>query len=210
MLRPAGQTPLKGRKLNEDVTHMNNGIQPLFGAAAVRSATARFDFRPGEPFVRCRHLEPGRFHHDGGVGSRFAKQSARSEAPVLFVGDAGEDHITLQPAGACQFLNRTERSGNPRLHIERPSTVEPAVFDTSRKGILHTRYAHCVQMTVEHQGRPAAAPGKDSDDVEPARAGLHEPRLDSDAAQEFGDEASDGLLTSPTRYKRGVDGVDSH
>src|SRR5215203_1627585 len=116
----------------------------------MRCHAARLHLQPDEALMRYAKIEPSRFGDDCRVGAQAAYDVLDADRGELFVGNSSDDNVPSQ-VKCGGFTAGDHDSGEARLHVVRPTSMESVAFDARRPGLAHATSADDVHVRVEHQ-----------------------------------------------------------
>ena len=132
-----------------------------------------------------------------------------ADARVLFVDDAGHDHLAGgQPAALGHDAHGVDHRRDAALHVLRAAAVQPPVAHHRLERRRHAGHAHGVDVSAQHQRRPGRASGERADDVGPSRRHLLHLDRQPDRLELLHEPPRDGRLPRRPRHERGVHRVD--
>ncbi len=190
--------------------HAQDGVAAVARATAVRRAAARLDFDPREPFVSDRHLQIGRFGHDGAISRPVPDERIGADAGVFLVDDRGHDQPPSRQAAFRNHPRRVNHGGDAALHVLGSASVEAARSHLGRERRLHALDADGIHVAAEHQGSSGSTPFEHPDDIGTPWRDFFYLHIEPDAPQVRRNRRRDLRFARRTRDKGRVHRIDGH
>ncbi len=171
----------------------------------MRGAAARRDLEGDEALVRDADPLLGGLADDRGVGAQRARDRLGADRRDLLVGDGSQDDVAAQAVDPGHGEHRRREAA---LHVVGAAPVQAPALDQRLGRAPRAAEADRVGMSVQEQGRAAAAATRDRDHVRPPGRGVRELDLETRGAAPLGNEARQLALTRTSGDELRVDGVD--
>jgi short-subunit dehydrogenase len=189
--------------------HVDDRIDTISRAAAMRRDTTRLDLDPRETLVADADLQVRRLGDDRGVCGPRRHERVGADARVFFVDDRRDDEASPAEPARENYPRRVDHCRDAALHVLRSATVDPPGAFGRIERRSHPFDADRIRVPAEHQrtsGQPAL---EDADDVRTAGRGFLQVHVEPKTPHVRGYGFRNLPFTPSPRHQRRIDRVDA-